>query len=770
MLQTNIRDYHVIYHSPGTCDRSAMPLGNGEMCVSVWCEGKDTLCIYLSRSDALTEIERTVKLGLIRLQFDNPVFFASNFRQELSLEDGTIYVSADSICLSIFVSRLSDALYIRGNFPHSQTVRVEYVNWRTEDGPAVEENGGVRESADIVREEMTGTLFYHHNTDSLVPWLADLQDLGDCKEYVPDYLKDRYFGGRMRAKFPFSREGKWLAFKDIRELFLTVTTTAGQYPNEAAFLTALEEEEKRAANWDVAHQETAAWWDAYWEKSYIYVEGDIPRSADITQELRDLDKETDAYSTPAQSAVTLAYVLTKYMTACCSEGKFPILYNGMLFNLMPGLGLHFQVNNFGRCFTGKPQGPLTISNNPDERSWCREHLWQNLRHPYLSMLARGEVQPFHTLFTYFRPFHELNRLRAARYYGAQGEHSTEMALTCGLQSGGIYGTDRRGRAPGDRENRWGGAVDVSPGLELLQLMLDYADFTHEERFLRQEVLPYARALFQYVETRFPGRRDGKMVLAPLHSVETYHDTENPITVIAGLRAVNERILRLPDNLLPDKDYFLRYSKQIPDWPCGQTPEGIPVFLPAERYENKRLNVEFPQLYAVMPFRCFAPGTPGYEQMLATYRAYLGDFGLNKPFTLGETPSASSYSGWQYISVCAALLGLTEDAATMLEHNCALKNPGTRFPAMWGPCYDAVPDTDHGANILATLQAMVMQVIDGTVHLLPAFPKTWNVAFRLHVDKDTVVEGIFRDGRWESLHTTGRKHTIVLDKDGEKVLC
>ena len=99
---------------------------------------------------------------------------------------------------------------------------------------------------------------------------------------------------------------------------------------------------------------------------------------------------------------------------------------------------------------------------------------------------------------------------------------------------------------------------------------------------------------------------------------------------------------------------------------------------------------------------------------------------------------------------AALLGLPEDARTILENNCALKNPGYRFPAMWGPIYDAVPDVDHGANILTTLQLMAFQADGDRIRLLPAWPRDWDVSFKLHAPGDTTVECVYRQGKIEKL--------------------
>lgn len=83
-------------------------------------------------------------------------------------------------------------------------------------------------------------------------------------------------------------------------------------------------------------------------------------------------------------------------------------------------------------------------------------------------------------------------------------------------------------------------------------------------------------------------------------------------------------------------------------------------------------------------------------------------GQMRPFSFEDNPGKPSYSGWQYVGNAAAMLGLREVCREILENNCALTNPGNRFPAMWGPIYDAVPDVDHGANIMNLLQLMVLQ--------------------------------------------------------------
>lgn len=130
----------------------------------------------------------------------------------------------------------------------------------------------------------------------------------------------------------------------------------------------------------------------------------------MLDEVKAYIQEPTEYTCDCPSAITRAYTLTRYMFACCNRGAFPVLYTGMLFNLMPGAGEHLSFWTFARGYTSQPGEP-TLELNPDERSWCTEHLWQNLRHPFHSLLLRGETEAMQVLFRYMRRFWDLNRAR-----------------------------------------------------------------------------------------------------------------------------------------------------------------------------------------------------------------------------------------------------------------------------------------------------------------------------------------------------------------------
>lgn len=749
-IQREMNLCNVTYHELGETDRSAMPLGNGNLGASVWVNRAGQICLYLARNDALTEYDRNVKLGMVQITCAPNPFSPEHFEQELKLSDGLIEIRGENAKIRIFAGRHTDTLYILGEFDQPAEVRAEYRIWRTRPAvPVGEYIGvcGVREEPDTVECRAGRIFFFHKNGKTIVEETGRQQGFTDMSiELLPDAISGRIFGGLMGMEGAGYSEGYTLIKRQTRSVDLRIATGSTQAGK--SFAEELCEEWQNNRDPYLVLEEVKSWWKDYWRKSYIFVEHDEPVPCPVAKELELVRKETAEYSCGLTSNVTKAYVFTKYMTACCSGGEFPVYYNGMLFTLCPGERSHYRRENFGHVFTAQPH-EIDEEYNPDERSWCQEQLWQNVRHPYHSMLDRGETEPVRSLFSYYRRFWELNRYRAKRYYQAEGQHNTEMTMSFGLQSLEIYGGDREGIPEGYAVNRWGGAVDISPGLELSMLMLDYYQFTKEDAFLKEEAVPYIKELLRYIETRFPKITGGKMQIGPLNSVETYRDTINPLPVTAGLHAVLDRLLELGPKKTGDDSYFEEYRKKVPPLPVSGT-GNTRLLMPAQWYQDKRYNVEIPELYACFPFRLFGTGKPSRELAVRTYRARTEEFGLRKCFRIGETPDEPSYSGWQYLGVVAALLGLTQEAEDILTHNCALQNPGCRFPGMWGPVYDAVPDVDHGANIMNQLQKMVMQTEGDQIYLLPAFPKKWDVSFRLYADAETVVEVEYRGGKIANL--------------------
>ncbi|MDD2598898.1 MAG: hypothetical protein PHO37_06715 [Kiritimatiellae bacterium] len=102
-------------------------------------------------------------------------------------------------------------------------------------------------------------------------------------------------------------------------------------------------------------------------------------------------------------------------------------------------------------------------------------------------------------------------------------------------------------------------------------------------------------------------------------------------------------------------------------------------------------------------------------------------------------------GWGQDPVFAARAGLINEAADQAVSRFAAKHTGSRFPAMWGPNYDWIPDQCHGAVNMIALQQMLVQNVGDRILLFPAWPTEWDVTFKVYAPHQTIIEGELRSG-------------------------
>jgi hypothetical protein len=58
--------------------------------------------------------------------------------------------------------------------------------------------------------------------------------------------------------------------------------------------------------------------------------------------------------------------------------------------------------------------------------------------------------------------------------------------------------------------------------------------------------------------------------------------------------------------------------------------------------------------------------------------------------------------------------------------------------------------------MIALQEMLMQTDGKNIYLLPAWPKDWDVDFKLHAPYRTIVEGALRKGKIKTLKVTPKE--------------
>jgi hypothetical protein len=426
--------------------------------------------------------------------------------------------------------------------------------------------------------------------------------------------------------------------------------------------------------------------------------------------------------------VSQMYHLQRFVTACAGRGAHPIKFNGSLFTVPPG----------------------PSEEDPDYRRWGPGYWWQNTRLPYLSLCTSGDFDLQRPLFRmYAEELLPLCKYRTRRYLGHDGAFYPECIMFWGAIFSETYGwTPFDRRLDKLQESGWHKWEWVG-GLELCWMMLGYYDHTLDRDFLRRTALPFTREILTFFEQHYPTNAQGQLVMHPSQALETWWHCTNAMPELAGCRAVTERLLALPAELASasDRELWQRLRTKLPPLPLREV-NGRRALAPAEFFADKR-NIENPELYPVFPFRLFAFNRPNADWATEA---------LHQRWDRGN-------HGWRQDDIFMAYLGLTDEAREYLVGRARSHDRGERFPAFWGPNYDWTPDQDHGGVLMKTFQAMLLQSDGPRIFLLPAWPKDWNVEFKLHAPQRTLVECVYRDGKVQSLRVTpaSRRADVELAK-------
>lgn len=706
---------NVVWTTPGKDAADSMPLGNGEVGINLWVEQNGDLHFYISRSDSLSEVSRLLKVGEVRISLSpNPFVAGSSFKQELRLREGRCEITAGEgekkVTLTVFVDADRPVMHVIGKSASPVMVKATIESWRTKRHvlqPGEELSSAwtmrdapfeVAESADVFCQDIGDAVaWYHRNETSMYPQTLKLQGLESAAPKSVDPLLYRTFGGWMAATgFKAVDERSLATPAPVESFAVRVAVPCVQTPRVKAWINFTKATCDHSANAQAALERTEAWWQAFWGRSWVFA-GDDKTPSDITR----------------------GYTLQRYVQACGGRGFYPIKFNGGIFTVEP--------KRVGKLF------------NADWRAWGDCYWFQNTRHMYPPMLASGDfdmMDPFFRLYSAARPLCEA---RANIYHGVQGCYFPETMNVWGTYSNGDYGWDRGNHPPRDVLNGMIATI-WNPGLELSALMLDRWDYTGDEKFLKEVALPMAESVLTYFDTRFKKDTNGKIVVSPTQAVETYQkDVVNDMPCVAGLNNLCGRLAALPKQTTTDqqRSFFARMKVACPPAPVEVVEydgKKVRKLAAAEKYSREASNCENPELYAIWPFRIYGLGKPGLSEAKAAYDRRVNHLDV----------------GWGHDGNCAALLGMADEAARILKAKCANSNPAYRWPATWGPNFDWLPDQNHGGNLLATTQLMLLQSDGDVIRLLPAWPKDWNVRFKLWAHHRTTVECVYRNGKIERL--------------------
>jgi len=718
-LHNQIDWYNVVWDSPSKDHHGAMPLGNGDISVNAWVQESGDLVFYIGKTDSWGDNSRLLKIGKVRVSLSpDPFKDSEGFEQTLNLKEGTIEVRSrknDPVNLKIWIDANHPVVHVtcESKEPITATAKIEL--WRTKPNelsgiecsdiyldrnkPTKIHAPTIVEGDTVIKGLSNRIGWYHSNNKTVGPEISmKLQGLSDYE--MVDPILHRTFGAVITCENAKRIDDVTLATSSskVQRLSIYVLTEHPATPEKwLGSVNELIRSTERIA-FDKRRKAHVKWWGQFWDRSWIYATEGTP------------SKDSGAF------VVTRGYTLQRYINACAGRGAYPIKFNGSIFTVP---------------HEGKP-------GDADYRRWGPGYWWMNTRLPYIGMCTSGDYDLMAPLFKmYADEVFELSKYRTRHYFGFDGAYYPECVYFWGAVFNESYGwqrfEDREDKLQDSRYHKW----EWVCGPELVCLMLDYYEHTEDEAFLRDKIKPLAKETMLFFENFYETGQDGKLVMHPSQALETWWECTNPMPEIAGLRAMSRRLLELPKKMLTGKErkYWQIARKKLPEIPVGERKE-IRMLLPAEKLANKR-NSENPELYAVYPFRQIAVGKPDIE---------LGRQALKHRFNRGN-------SGWRQDEIFMAYLGLGEEARDNLVKRARNKHKKSRFPAFWGPNSDWTPDQTHGGVIIKTFQSMLMQTDGKKIYLQPAWPKEWDVDFKLHAPYKTIIRGKIRNGKIENLHIT-----------------
>jgi alpha-L-fucosidase 2 len=510
--------------------------------------------------------------------------------------------------------------------------------------------------------------------------------------YADPHLQGFIFGGTIKGKGLVSKDDTELqSGKPANTQLISIYPLTTKNRRQDQWLSQLDKQVTAADALNleqarVAHQQ---WWDKFWHRSWIFMHG-----ADTV------------------TKVNQGYILQRFVTACAGRGAYPIKFNGSIF----------VVDNPGY----RPDKNVTPKKiDADYREWGGQYWLQNTRPMYWPRLMAGDFDMMMPLFKMYAEILPGNTALVKKYYNHEGAYFAETAPFWG---GLLY------MGPEVKEN-WTGHY-FTPILELSMMMLDYYDYTGDTKFAREILLPVASAGIRFFDQHFGRDSLGKLLLDPDNSIEMFWKVHNPATDIAGLHAVVNRLIALPADLTSEKSLidWKRFKSELPELPV-QEKEGQQILLPYTGPQTAQgRNLENPELYAVYPFRLYGLGKPALQVAINTFNA--------RKFT--------EKGCWVQDPIQAAMLGLTDIAKEYTSFNLTRKEPAFKFPAFWATGHDYTPDEDNGGNGENGLQQMLMQTDGKKIRLLPAWPKDWDVDFKLNAPYNTTVQGKVQNGKLTDL--------------------
>lgn len=702
---TQLTNYNLTWTSTSTNGSpGSMPIGNGDITANVWVENNGgDLMMYMGKSDNWSEGTRLLKTGRARIHFSpNPFTVGAPFSQTLDFYHGEIDITAgqsgSQVNLRIWIDANQPVIRVEASGPQNFTMSCSNEVWRsapytptngTPDPPAGGwrgANAGWTESADVVLSLPDRLVSYHRNTSSLYQTILAGENLNGYWTNYPDPYTNRTFGATFKA----------VGFSKVNDHALQSPSgtnfTVSIYPYTAQTTTATDWQDQMsnlvsqvdATDIGTARTNHYNWWDAFWNRSWIFVTGD-----------------TNA------TIVTQGYLEHRFMEACQGRGSAPIKFNGGTFT--------FDYNG----------------QNGDYREWGPGYWNQNTRLLYWPLLASGDFDLMQPWFNSYRNMLGLQMAATTKYYGHGGAFFPETYNFFGLYELTDWGSSSTATYASNTYIKY----HYQGALETLSMMLSYYDYTQDNAFATNYIVPFATQVIRFFNQHW-SKVNGKLFFYPANACEMYWSCTNSTDYISGLMSDIPRLVALPSNFTTPAliNEWTNCYAALPPLPMNSNGSYV---IPAQTYGATH-NSENPECYCIFPYRLYGLGLSNFNIGLATF----------------NNRTIKNYKNdWSQDVIEEPLVGLTSSAQADIISNFSDRDNQCRFPAFWTSRNDYLPCEDTGGAAMSGLQYMLMQCVGNKILLLPSWPTTWNVDFKLCAPSNTTVRLVLTNGTITQLTVT-----------------
>jgi len=593
----------------------------------------------------------------------------------------------------------------------------------------------------------TGLSWFHRNSEYPSALDGELKIQPFAAGHICNPTENNYFGGAIACNQPLTpgkqepvQWQKWegsawpMTAAPAKVHTIVAALRAGQNAKPGQWLAEARAQLASSALRSAAADEQKRW-DEFWSRSYIIINPGAGPS----------DKPW---------LVGRNYQLFRYMLACNRGGKLPLLFNGGIFTTD-------NFNKIAKAVSGTVTGEINRDvagpSTPDMRHWMFCHFMaQNQRWLGWPTILAGDTDLLNPSNAFYR-MHAGSAAARAKGLGAEGVVYPEPLSVWGLTwwpmpTGQCKAPHLQYAFAMTLENAW---MALSGHTTLGK------DLSADIGWVKDSVR-FFDSYYRNETKRLTGSElgpDGKLRIFPANSIELLIGAENPIEVVAALRRISDALTKLDPALVSteEKAYFANLLANLPELPTGEK-NGTRILLPAKSYEKYYNKWELPELYAAWPYRLHSvtrPGTAAIAQ--ATWDNLPGD----------RAEKVTRDYSWMPVVVNMAAIGNTPEAARrVIDKLSNTAAPQARFPAFFGPGHDWVPDHNWGGSGMVGLQEMLLAADpygNGKIYLLPAWPKDWNVNFKLHAPQQTTVEASVKNGKIVSLKVTpeSRKKDVMI---------